>query len=61
MVNPQYHLRIHPSTSVSAVKKSTTKVVLKAAKDVPVNVVAIWSQGDRKDEYVVLFVCLLMS
>jgi calpain-7 len=56
MNNPQYHLRIHPSTKPSGgtSKKSATKIVLRALKDVPVNVVAIWSKGDRKDECVLL-------
>ncbi|KAF5355191.1 hypothetical protein D9756_005675 [Leucocoprinus leucothites] len=52
MVNPQYHLRIHPSTKAGGTKKSKTKVVLRALRDVPVNVVVVWSKGDRKDELV---------
>ncbi|EKM75828.1 hypothetical protein AGABI1DRAFT_102686 [Agaricus bisporus var. burnettii JB137-S8] len=55
MVNPQYHLRIHPSTNSSArgtSKKSRTRVLLKAGKDIPANAVIVWSKGDRKDELI---------
>lgn len=55
MVNPQYHLRIHPAAKTDTTrgsKKSKTKVVLRTAKGVPVNVVVVWSKGDRKFEYV---------
>jgi len=44
-VNPQYHLHIPPSTH-----KSNMKLVLVAPKEVPVNIVVLWSKGDRKHE-----------
>ncbi len=57
MVNPQYHLRIHPAAKADTSrrsKKAKAKVVLRAPKSVPVNVVVVWSKGDRKFEYVVV-------
>ncbi|KAF9453717.1 cysteine proteinase [Macrolepiota fuliginosa MF-IS2] len=55
MVNPEYHLRIHSPTKAVAGKesrKSLTKVLVRAGKDTPVNIVAVWSKGDRKSELV---------
>ncbi|KAJ7125274.1 hypothetical protein C8R44DRAFT_875091 [Mycena epipterygia] len=48
MVNPQYHLRIHPPkhTSPSA-KKANVSLTMQMGKDVPVNVAVAWSQGSR--------------
>ena len=58
MVNPQYHLRIHPPNSrvgSNASGKARTTLSLQASKDVPVNVATVWSQGQRIVEYVALF------
>ena len=58
MVNPQYHLRIHPPKSrvgSNASGKARTTLSLQASKDVPVNVAIVWSQGQRIVEYVALF------
>ncbi|THV06173.1 cysteine proteinase [Dendrothele bispora CBS 962.96] len=46
MINPQYHLRIFPSAKNGAEK---TKVVLtmKAIKDIPVQVMVVWSNAQR--------------
>ncbi|KAF8328978.1 hypothetical protein F5887DRAFT_1082791 [Amanita rubescens] len=52
MLNPQYHLRLHPPkakstlTSASRVKVKTS-MVLKTGRNVPVNVLVAWSQGER--------------
>ena len=54
MLNPQYHLRLHPpkaksklaSTSASRVRVKTS-MVLKTGRNVPVNVLVAWSQGER--------------
>ncbi len=57
MVNPQYHLRIHPAAKADTSrgsKKTKAKVVLRAPKSVPVNVVVVLSKGDRKFECVVV-------
>ncbi|KAG1878778.1 hypothetical protein F4604DRAFT_1754108 [Suillus subluteus] len=61
MVNPQYHLRVHnttstsidkrPSTSTSD-KRNKTPVILTAqsTRDISLNVAAVWSQGERISE-----------
>lgn len=59
MVNPQYHLRIHPlqkSTPGVQASKIKTRVVLTmhSRKDTPVNIMAVWSQGERVTEWVSL-------
>ncbi|KAF8150505.1 hypothetical protein K438DRAFT_1865522 [Mycena galopus ATCC 62051] len=49
MVNPQYHLRIHPpkhSTSPVA-RKADVSLAMQIGRDVPVNVTVAWSQGGR--------------
>lgn len=54
MVNPQYHLRIHPPKSrvgSNASGKARTTLSLQASKDVPVNVATVWSQGQRIVEF----------
>lgn len=59
MLNPQYHLRLHPpktklamaSTSASRAKVKTS-IVLKTGRSVPVNVLVAWSQGERIYTYV---------
>jgi calpain-7 len=60
MVNPQYHLRVHNTTSASidkrpstsADKHSKTQVILTAqsTRDMSLNVTAVWSQGERISE-----------
>ncbi|KAG2104085.1 uncharacterized protein F5147DRAFT_704998 [Suillus discolor] len=61
MVNPQYHLRVHntstgidkrPSTSTSADKRNKTQVILttQSTRDISLNVTAVWSQGERISE-----------
>ena len=55
MVNPQYHLVIHPQQArVERGMNGKTKVALTllASKDVPVNVAIVRSQGQRVAEYV---------
>ncbi|PFH46869.1 hypothetical protein AMATHDRAFT_68923 [Amanita thiersii Skay4041] len=53
MSNPQYWLRIHmPSStslspSVDTRCRVRTSIVLKTAREVPVNVTLVWSQGER--------------
>ena len=51
MVNPQYHLHIHPkqpSASASrADKKANVGLTIQARRDVSVNVAVMWSQGER--------------
>ncbi|KAG2043833.1 hypothetical protein BDR03DRAFT_995910 [Suillus americanus] len=58
MVNPQYHLRVHNTTSASIDKRPSTstsdkcnktQVILTAqsTRDISLNVTAVWSQGER--------------
>ncbi|KAJ7270120.1 hypothetical protein B0H12DRAFT_1310818 [Mycena haematopus] len=49
MVNPQYHLRIHPpkpSTS-SVTRKADVSLAMQIGREVPVNITVAWSQGGR--------------
>ncbi|KAJ6593314.1 hypothetical protein B0H19DRAFT_1215467 [Mycena capillaripes] len=49
MVNPQYHLRIHPpkhSTSPAA-RKAEVSLTMQIGRDIPVNIAVAWSQGGR--------------
>ncbi|KAF8637563.1 hypothetical protein AX17_002749 [Amanita inopinata Kibby_2008] len=52
MLNPQYHLRIHPpkgsASSSASRRKVRATIVLKSEREVPVNVALTWSQGERK-------------
>ncbi|KAG2347439.1 cysteine proteinase [Suillus weaverae] len=57
MANPQYHLRVHTSTSASTDKRPSTsadktRVILTAqgTRDISLNVTAVWSQGERISE-----------
>ncbi|KAG2142326.1 uncharacterized protein EDB93DRAFT_1158574 [Suillus bovinus] len=61
MMNPQYHLQVHnttssidkrPSTSTSSDKCNKTQVILTAqsTRDISLNVTAVWSQGERISE-----------
>ena len=61
MVNPQYHLRIHPDSAVPKAgrsKKARLKLSLQGERRIPLNVLAVWSHGQRIAEYVILFICL---
>ena len=51
MVNPQYHLVIHPLAEERNGKTKVT-LTLQANKDTPVNVAMVRSQGQRVAEYV---------
>lgn len=58
MVNPQYHLRIH---SASADRRSPTNtksqvtLIAHSARDISLNITAVWSQGERITEYTIFF------
>ncbi|KAG7449916.1 cysteine proteinase [Guyanagaster necrorhizus] len=45
MVNPQYHLRIHPMAHIRS--KSKVSLTMHTVKDLPVNITVVWSQGHR--------------
>ncbi|KAK0459294.1 uncharacterized protein EV420DRAFT_1677667 [Desarmillaria tabescens] len=45
MVNPQYHLQIHPMAHIRS--KSKVSLTMHTAKDLPVNITVVWSQGQR--------------
>lgn len=47
MVNPQYHLRVPPTTQQGPSAKTRIEVALHAPRDVPVNAMAIWGRGER--------------
>nr|GAT49101.1 predicted protein [Mycena chlorophos] len=47
MVNPQYHLRIHPPKTPNAPKKADVSLTMQMAREVPINVAVVWSQGQR--------------
>ncbi|KAM6502958.1 hypothetical protein JOM56_002935 [Amanita muscaria] len=55
MLNPQYHLRIHPPRTGSRLlsvpnpsrQKVKTSIVLKTERNIPVNISLAWSQGER--------------
>lgn len=51
MKNPQYHVRIHPDRSTNGTghrgKKSRLYASLRGDRHIPLNVIAIWSQGQR--------------
>ncbi|KAJ7108465.1 hypothetical protein C8R43DRAFT_905383, partial [Mycena crocata] len=48
MVNPQYHLRIHPPKQAStSARKANVSLTMQMSRDVPVNVAVAWSQGGR--------------
>jgi hypothetical protein len=55
MINPQYRLRIHPATSAIATRAASAvqvKLSVRTGRDLPVNVMALWSQGQRVFELV---------
>ncbi|SJK98157.1 uncharacterized protein ARMOST_01418 [Armillaria ostoyae] len=45
MVNPQYHLQIHPMAHIRS--KSKVNLTMHTAKDLPANITVVWSQGHR--------------
>ncbi|KAF9012688.1 hypothetical protein BDQ17DRAFT_1344439 [Cyathus striatus] len=58
MVNPQYSLRIlPPNESKLNVGKAQVTLVLQTKKDIPVNIAAVWSQGERITELVEKNIC----
>ena len=56
MLNPQYHLRIHPTRTGPRLaslpnlsgQKVKTVIVLKSERDIPVNLSLAWSQGGER-------------
>ncbi|KAG6832081.1 hypothetical protein H0H87_002909 [Tephrocybe sp. NHM501043] len=55
MLNPQYHLRIHPQRRVASTletKKAKVALTLESNRDTPVNISLVYSQGRRIDELV---------
>ncbi|EEB93679.1 hypothetical protein MPER_07629 [Moniliophthora perniciosa FA553] len=48
MINPQYHLHIHPSGNAAArSSKAHLAVTMEGNKDLPMHVMIVWSQGQR--------------
>ncbi|GJE94253.1 cysteine proteinase [Phanerochaete sordida] len=50
MTNPQYHLRLHPDDSAAKTgrdKKVRTRLSLHGDRRVPLNILAVWSNGQR--------------
>jgi len=52
MVNPQYHLRLHGTNVDRHRASSKAQVILTAhsARDISLNITAVWSQGERITE-----------
>ncbi|KAJ3709385.1 hypothetical protein C8R42DRAFT_693068 [Lentinula raphanica] len=50
MINPQYHLRIHPSKQAQPRIAKRTTLIVETSKDLPVQVMVCWSQGKRIHE-----------
>lgn len=62
MVNPQYHLRIHPQKGLApdgghAELKATVVLTCQASRETPLNVTLVWSQGERIVEYAAALSC----
>ncbi|KAJ3986206.1 hypothetical protein F5890DRAFT_1572426 [Lentinula detonsa] len=51
MINPQYHLRVTPYKRVEARTAKRTTLLVETSKDLPVQVMICWSQGERINEY----------
>ncbi|EKM60408.1 uncharacterized protein PHACADRAFT_167770 [Phanerochaete carnosa HHB-10118-sp] len=54
MVNPQYHLRIHADYTAPRAgrgKKVQIKLSLQGERRIPLNILAIWSQGQRVTDF----------
>ncbi|KAJ7287023.1 hypothetical protein C8J57DRAFT_1282596 [Mycena rebaudengoi] len=48
MVNPQYHLRIHPPKhAAQSGKKANVSLNMQMGRDAPINIAVAWSQGNR--------------
>ncbi|KAF9462395.1 hypothetical protein BDZ94DRAFT_1261255 [Collybia nuda] len=56
MLNPQYHLRIHPPkcgrSSLTATTKTKVALTMQTSRDIPANITLVWSQGGRINELV---------
>jgi calpain-7 len=56
MNNPQYRLQVHPSTKGLANSRASNQnvfnVVVRCGRDMPVNIMLVWSGGSRVFEYV---------
>lgn len=50
MINPQYHLRILPSRPATAKTRERTTLSIETNRDIPVQVLVCWSQGERVNE-----------
>ncbi|KAJ7198567.1 hypothetical protein GGX14DRAFT_666051 [Mycena pura] len=50
MANPQYHLRIYPPKHARAATKADVALTMQMARDVPINIAVVWSQGERAFE-----------
>ncbi|KAE9408723.1 hypothetical protein BT96DRAFT_807713, partial [Gymnopus androsaceus JB14] len=50
MINPQYHLHIHPSKQATSMTRERTTLLIETNKDLPVQVLICWSQGERVNE-----------
>ena len=48
MLNPQYHLKIHPDASGKQTpQKASVRLRLKGARETALNVTVAWSPGER--------------
>lgn len=64
MINPQYRLTVHPpSGRPSSANQVRVEATARAARTLPVNVVAVWANGVRVFEFVqfVLILRLLVD
>ncbi|KAJ3715961.1 hypothetical protein DFJ43DRAFT_1126860 [Lentinula guzmanii] len=50
MINPQYHLRVTPYKRLEARTAKRTTLLVETSKDLPVQVMICWSQGERINE-----------
>ncbi|KIK69012.1 hypothetical protein GYMLUDRAFT_53518 [Collybiopsis luxurians FD-317 M1] len=50
MINPQYHLRVHPYRESTTRTKKRTTIVVETNKELPIQVMICWSQGERVNE-----------
>ncbi|PSR72713.1 hypothetical protein PHLCEN_2v11408 [Hermanssonia centrifuga] len=51
MANPQYHLRVYPDKSTkSRDRKSCMDLVVQGDRSLPLNLMVVWSQGQRITE-----------
>ncbi|KAL0955704.1 hypothetical protein HGRIS_001924 [Hohenbuehelia grisea] len=47
MLNPQYHLTIHPPKVPTSGGKANIVLLMQSSKDIPINMTVVWSQGER--------------